>query len=183
MRRYFSAALQTVCDIATWVCVILAVLWIAVFFVPKMFGYHPFVVLSGSMEPLIHVGSLAYVQPFDENEEPEYNEVLAYKAKDGKLVLHRLIGMSDTGYVFKGDANDGYDMNMVSGDEILGRYAFSMPLMGYAAAWVLNHEAEIGPVKIPAVVLFMAGTILVLNVICGIVNEIFGKNREEQIYE
>lgn len=169
MRRVLSFLLRVIRDIVMWVSILAALAWIGIFFVPKLFGYYPFVVLSGSMEPTVHVGSLAYVDLFEDGEEPEPDEIHAYRARDGEMVLHRLMGTSDTGYVFKGDANDAYDAITVGDEDIVGRYATSVPYLGYAAAWVQNNSIVIGRIQIPAVVLLMAGAILIVNMLCNIV--------------
>ena len=171
MKRFFSTGLRILRNIIMWASVFMVIAWSVIFFAPKIFGYYPYVVLSGSMEPAVHVGSLAYVELTDETYEPVSDEIHAYQTKDGTMVLHRLVGMSDTGYVFKGDANDAYDAVSVLEEDIIGRYVYSIPWMGYAGAWVSNHSMDIGPVKIPAVVLFMAGAILILNVVCDIVDK------------
>lgn len=152
-----------------WVSILAALIWIGIFFAPKLFGYYPFVVLSGSMEPTVHVGSLAYVDLFEEGEEPEPDEIHAYRARDGEMVLHRLMGTSDTGYVFKGDANDAYDAVTVNEEDVVGRYVTSIPYLGYAAAWVQTNSIVIGHIQIPAVVLLMAAAILITNGLCNIV--------------
>lgn len=173
MKKYFPVVMHVIRDTVMWISVIAAIIWIAIFFAPKLFGYYPFVVMSGSMEPVVHTGSLAYVELFGENDEPVPDAIHAYKTNDGTMVLHRLMGMSDTGYVFKGDANDAYDAVTVNDDAIVGLYAWSIPYMGYVGAWVSNHGIDIGPVEIPAIVLFIAGVVLMLNVICEIIDRIY----------
>lgn len=168
MRRVFKTAINAARNIILWGSVLIALAWTAVFFVPKLFGYYPYVVLSGSMEPVVHTGSLAYVELFDDTREFESGDILAYRTIDGEMVLHRLMGMSDTGYVFKGDANDAYDMNTVEEENIIGRYSSSFPNMGYAAVWVSNKSIMIGQLKVPAVILIMTGLILITNVAAGL---------------
>lgn len=178
MKHFITVTLGVIRTIVTWFSVIGAVSWIFIFFVPKLFGYYPYVVLSGSMEPTVHTGSLAYVDLFEEGEEPISEAVHAYRTADGEMVLHRLMGMSDTGYVFKGDANETYDLHTVQEKDIAGLYVTSIPKLGYAAAWVSSHGVGIGPAKIPAVVLFLAGIVLILNVACGILEG--GEEEDEE---
>lgn len=167
MGRIFKTAINAARNIILWGSVFIVLAWTAIFFVPKLFDCYPYVVLSGSMEPVVHTGSLAYVKLFDETQEFEGGEILAYRTIDGEMILHRLMGMSDTGYVFKGDANDACDMNMIAEENIIGRYMVSIPNMGYAAAWISNNSIKIGPVKIPAIILIMTGLILITNVAAG----------------
>lgn len=50
--------------VSALVLVVLVVL-VAAFAAPRLVGYTPYAVLSGSMEPQFPVGSIIYVQPVD----------------------------------------------------------------------------------------------------------------------
>lgn len=55
--KSFSKAFGRIVLILTVVIALVA----SVFVVPKLFGINPYVVLSGSMEPQIHTGAIAFV--------------------------------------------------------------------------------------------------------------------------
>lgn len=68
--------------------------------------YRPFIVLSGSMEPYIRTGSLIIGEKVGKSAEISVNEVYSYEDADsGYLITHRLIGMQEDAYIFKGDNN------------------------------------------------------------------------------
>ena len=59
--KSFSKAFGRIVLILTVVIALVA----SVFVVPKLFGINPYVVLSGSMEPQIHTGAIAFVNTKD----------------------------------------------------------------------------------------------------------------------
>ena len=110
----------------------------------RLFGITPYVVISGSMEPTYHVGSVVYVV-----------EVDAYDMKKGDpvtyrigntVVTHRIDEVVKTGvdrssirYVTKGDANDTADLGEpLHPSNVIGKPIFSIPVLGYIANFVQN---------------------------------------------
>lgn len=150
-------------NIITWVVIICILAAVCVLGVPKFFGVTPFIVQSGSMEPVIHTGSIVYITKMDE--EPQEGDIVAYLAGDGLAVVHRIIGRGDTGYITKGDANSTPDMIETAPSQIIGRYAMSVPYAGYLLAGVQSHVFYVGPLKMPAVIPAAIGVLLLLNFI------------------
>ncbi|MCC8163992.1 MAG: signal peptidase I [Lachnospiraceae bacterium] len=103
----------------------------AALMLPKLIGYSPYVVLSGSMEPTVKTGSLAYISTTDMT--PTTGSVIAYELSDGTAIIHRIVGVDEeTGnYITKGDANETADGTPVPKESILGLYIFSIPCAGY----------------------------------------------------
>ena len=52
--------MKKVWNFVTTAILIVLLLGIAIMYIPKIFGIQPMIVLSGSMEPTYHVGSLLY---------------------------------------------------------------------------------------------------------------------------
>lgn len=69
-------------------------------------GYRPFIVQSESMLPNYKIGTLLIAQVTDK---AEVGEIYAYKDVLGRMIVHRLIEITDEGYIFKGDNNDFTD--------------------------------------------------------------------------
>lgn len=73
---------------------------------PMLAGYHPVVVLSGSMEPTFHVGSVIY---YKEAEFADINvgDAITLRAGEDGMVTHRVTEKSELSQTFttKGDAN------------------------------------------------------------------------------
>ena len=72
---------------------------------PMPFGYGAAVVLTGSMEPTIHVNDVILVA-----EQPTYaeNEIAVYQSGN-ILVVHRILDITDGMVTTKGDANNAPD--------------------------------------------------------------------------
>ena len=93
--------------------------------VPSIFGYKPFIVLSGSMETEIYVGDLIFVKEVDSST-LQVNDIIAFRDSENLVTTHRIINIvnSDNGRCFetKGDNNNTKDDGMVCSDKIEGKY-------------------------------------------------------------
>lgn len=101
--------------------------------VPSIFGYKPFIVLSGSMETEIHVGDLIITKVIDP-EDLVKDDVIAFRDAEGTVTTHRIIDIvtiEDNKYfVTKGDNNNTQDKNMVELSDVEGIYVTSIPGIG-----------------------------------------------------
>lgn len=78
----------------------------AAFIVPKFVGIMPYIVESGSMEPQIHTGAVAFIDTHDKN--VAVGDVVTYQIGETgskKYVTHRIVKEGPDGYVTKGDAS------------------------------------------------------------------------------
>lgn len=102
----------------------------AISILPRIFGITPYVVLSGSMEPAIETGSMAYINQRIDPYKIRTGDIITYQISDN-TVTHRVIDETLTAVFTKGDANEEADLSPVSRDSILGKYLFSVPYLGY----------------------------------------------------
>ena len=58
--------------------------------IPSIFGYKPFIVLSGSMEAEIYKGDLAIVKNVDATTLKK-NDIIAFRDEEGYVVTHRIV--------------------------------------------------------------------------------------------
>ena len=110
----------------------------------RIFGIAPYTVLSGSMEPTYHVGSLIYVKKVDVAD-LKVGDPITYVIEGGTVVTHRIVEFvpeygedGSTGYRVKGDANKTADGTPVHANNILGKPIFTIPYLGYAAYYIQN---------------------------------------------
>ncbi|HIS57601.1 MAG TPA: signal peptidase I [Candidatus Fimimorpha excrementavium] len=102
--------------------------------IPLLWGWKPFTVMSGSMEPELAVGSLVYIR---EAAAVEEGDVIAFEMADGNACIHRCIEVRDDGtYRTKGDANSFEDAVSVTEDQLIGREAGVLPCAGYWVEWL-----------------------------------------------
>lgn len=120
--------------------VILAILLVGV----RLVGLTPYVVLSGSMEPTYHTGSLIYVKKVD----PftiEAGTPITFMMDEDTIATHRVVGVvpdeEDSTVIrfrTKGDANDAEDGTLVHYKNVIGTPVFSIPYLGYVSDYITN---------------------------------------------
>lgn len=101
---------------------------------PLLAGFRPVVVLSGSMEPTYHVGSVIYYKetPFEAIEAGD--PITFHAGEGGSLVTHRVTEKQELSraFVTKGDANNSEDPAPVAYDKVVGKAtSFCIPYAGY----------------------------------------------------
>ncbi len=93
-------------------------------------GIRSFVVLTGSMNPILPPGSIVFTQNF-----PNYKigDIIAFKSGNVN-VTHRIIDFEEQNgsfsYKTHGDANNAPDSQLVSNSQILGKVFYSLPYLG-----------------------------------------------------
>ena len=120
--------------------VILAVLLVGV----RLVGFRVFTVLSGSMEPTYHVGSLIYVKDVDYRQ-LEAGDVITFMLDENTVATHRIIQVVPDEdepevlrYAAQGDANDAPDGTLVHYKNVIGTPVFTIPKLGYVANYIQN---------------------------------------------
>lgn len=107
--------------------------------VPSVFGYKPFIVLSGSMETEIYVGDLVFVKEVDPST-LEVNDIIAFRDSDNLVTTHRIVGIvnTDKGKCFetKGDNNNTKDDSIVCPDSVEGKYHSKIAKVGNAILFI-----------------------------------------------
>ncbi|MBP5580174.1 MAG: signal peptidase I [Ruminococcus sp.] len=92
----------------------------------KVFGKSVLKVVTGSMEPSIHVDDYIIVEKTDTDKLMEGDIISFYSEQSdirGFLVTHRIVGKNaDGSYITKGDANPVSDTVSVPQDKIVGKY-------------------------------------------------------------
>lgn len=142
-------------NIVTWTIVILAVAIAVLLAGVRLVGINPYTVLSGSMEPEYHVGSIIYVVDVDPHE-LKVNDPVTYMLSDDIVVTHRIIeivpavdengvpvindrtGKQAIRFVTKGDANNSADGSLLHENNVIGKPIFSIPYLGYVADYIQN---------------------------------------------
>lgn len=101
--------------------------------VPSVFGYKPFIVLSGSMESDIHKGDLIITKETDPNS-LKVNDVIAFRDAEETITTHRIIEIvTNDGkdyFITKGDNNSTQDLNLVALEDVEGIYVARIPGIG-----------------------------------------------------
>lgn len=117
----------------------------AFFYVIKI---EPYVVLSGSMEPKLHVGSLSFINKKYNYEDIKKDDIIAFKTDSGALVAHRVYSIENNEFITKGDANENVDVASVNKLNYIGKNVFNIPYVGYAVRWIQTPKGKIISVTI-----------------------------------
>lgn len=137
--------------------VILALLLVGV----RVFGMQVFTVLSGSMEPVYHVGSLIYVKETDPMT-LQPGDVITFMLDENTVATHRIVDVipdeedpSVIRFQTKGDANDAVDGSLVHYKNVLGTPVFTIPKLGYLASYIQNPPGTYVAISAGAVILLL----------------------------
>ena len=125
----------------------------------RIVGLTPYVVLSGSMEPTYHTGSLIYdkkVDPFTLKE----GDVITFMLDENTVATHRVVEVvpdeddpSTLRFRTKGDANDAEDGTLVHYKNVVGTPVFTIPYLGYFSNWITHAPGKY--IAITAAVVFL----------------------------
>ncbi|MDD2414348.1 MAG: signal peptidase I [Eubacteriaceae bacterium] len=148
--------MQKAYKIITNIILVILIAIAALMVVPRLFGMTPLAVLSGSMEPTYHVGSLVFVGKASP-EDVKQGDPITFKISEDTMVTHRVIAIDTVNQCFytKGDANNTPDGGSVSYDNLVGKPAFTIPLLGYLAVYAQTTSGMIILVTVILVVLIL----------------------------
>lgn len=110
-----------------------------VIFIPILWGYKPLVIISGSMEPILKVGGILYYKEIS-TQDYKNNDIVVFKSTK-YLISHRIVEITDDGFITKGDANKNIDSNKVYFNKALGKGTnWSIPYIGYYADFIYKNK-------------------------------------------
>ena len=127
--------------------------------VPKIGGYCPLIVLSGSMEPDIKSGDLIICKQID-SEQVKVGDVIAFfdpESSSNSVLTHRVVELVEEdgalSYKTKGDANNTADRELVPSDKLVGLYQFKLSGVGNIAMFMQTPVGLIICVVLPLALL------------------------------
>ena len=127
--------------------------------IPAVFGWKPFIVLSGSMEDSIMPGDLILTKEIDTLELKE-GDIISFRTNKYAVITHRIINIvEDEGerkYYTKGDNNDSADSDIVCNDQIEGIYRYRIPRLGNIAIYLQKPIGIIICIAVPLIIILMA---------------------------
>ena len=123
---------------------------------PTVFGWGNATVLSGSMEPTLPVGSLLIIQKQD-NYTP--GDIVIYQDDDGSLITHRLVSLTGSKAVTKGDANNTEDTPF-SPTQIKGKVQAVLPGVGSFLYWLRTPPGICSVLLALGILIFLPGYLI-----------------------
>lgn len=130
-RKILNTGLTILSIVA--ICVVLS------FLIMSLLGIRPFVIKSGSMEPLYPTGSICFVNTRISVDDLAVGDVVVYKESNDIRVMHRLIEV-DGGYTLKGDAAATSKRVELTDDNLIGVTIYSSPMLGVAIRVITKYR-------------------------------------------
>ena len=156
-----QTTIRKIWNIFTSALVALAVLLALLLVGARLVGLQVFTVLSGSMEPTYHTGSLIYVKKVDATKLSE-GTVITFMLDEDTIATHRIVGVvpdeedpSVIRYRTKGDANANEDGGLVHYKNVVGTPVFSIPKLGYFANYIQHPPGTYVAVSAGALILLL----------------------------
>lgn len=131
---------------------------------PRLVGYSPYVVLSGSMEPAIGVGSLAYINTGVSGADIKKDDVAAFyiDPNQQQVCTHRAVDVNAQNQMIrtKGDSNELADSDLVSYNQVLGRVDGVIPQLGNLVALAAQYKFTVAAALIATSIAIWAVSII-----------------------
>ena len=154
-------AFKTIWNIVSGLLVAIVVVLAIALAGVRLVGIQPYAVLSGSMEPTYHVGSLIYVKKVDP-QKIEAGTPITYMLDEDTIVTHRVVEVvpdeedpSVLRFRTKGDANDSVDGGLVHYKNVVGTPIFTIPQLGYFADYIQNPPGKYVAIAVGALLLLV----------------------------
>ena len=163
--------IRKICNILVTLLFIAILAAAGILVVPRLMGYQVYAVLTASMEPSYPIGSVIMVQPATPAD-IQVGDAMTFSAGNFEaLVTHRVIEIDaeNRQFITKGDNNDNMDFAPVPFDNVVGKVAFSVPILGYISLYIKSAKG-----------ILAAGGLIIIILLLFIIPEIFKKEPEQE---
>lgn len=154
-------SLKKIWNVISSILVALVVLLALLLVGARVVGLQVFTVLSGSMEPTYHTGSLIYVKKVDPYTIKE-GQPITFMLDENTVATHRVVGIvpdeedpTVIRFRTKGDANEAEDGSLVHYKNVIGTPIFSIPYLGYIADYIQHPPGMYIAISAGAVLLLL----------------------------
>ena len=156
-----NKSLKKIWNVISSILVALVVLLALLLVGARVVGLQVFTVLSGSMEPTYHTGSLIYVKKVDPYTIKE-GQPITFMLDENTVATHRVVGIvpdeEDPAVIrfrTKGDANEAEDGSLVHYKNVIGTPVFTIPYLGYVADYIQHPPGMYVAISAGAVLLLL----------------------------
>lgn len=127
----------------------------------RLIGLQVFSVLSGSMEPAYHTGSLIYVKEVDPYQ-LESGDVITFMLDEDTVAIQRIVSVvpdeEDTSVIrfqTKGDTSNAADGTLVHYKNVVGSPVLAIPKLGYVANYIQNPPGRYIAISVGVILLIL----------------------------
>lgn len=159
--KNMNRSVKKIWNVISTVLVVIVVVVALLLVGARLFGLQVYAVLSGSMEPTYHVGSLIYVKDVDPFE-LESGEVITFMLDENTVATHRIVEVvpdeedaSVVRFRTKGDANENADGSLVHYKNVIGSPVFTIPQLGYVVSYIQNPPGTYVAISAGAILLLL----------------------------
>ena len=156
-----NESLRKIWNVISSILVALVVLLALLLVGARVVGLQVFTVLSGSMEPTYHTGSLIYVKKVDPYTVKE-GQPITFLLDENTVATHRVVDIvpdeedpTVIRFRTKGDANEAEDGALVHYKNMIGTPVFSIPYLGYVASYIQHPPGMYVAISAGAVLLLL----------------------------
>ncbi len=145
---------------------LIVVLLLIVSVFPITGNFKVLVVQSGSMEPIIHTGSMVFVLPAKDYKISDiitFGTISKTKTPTTHRILDIKLNAGVPSYITKGDANNGPDQKEISKKEIIGKVLLDIPYLGYAVSFAKTKIGFGLIIIIPALAVILEESVKIKN--------------------
>ena len=157
MGRSLKKIWNAVSTVLVALVVVLALLLVGA----RVVGLKVYTVLSGSMEPTYHTGSLIYVKDID-TADITAGTPITFMLDENTIATHRVVAVvpdeedpSTVRFRTKGDANEAEDGSLVHYKNVIGTPVFSIPYLGYVADYIQHPPGMYVAISAGAILLLL----------------------------
>lgn len=185
----FMKVLKTIIHVVEWavcIAILLLCLLIAAPVLPSKYKIQPYVVITGSMKPMIQIGSVSLVQKVA-TADLKKGDIIAFDNPNNKtqVIIHRIVDIKPTivnkrslpFFITKGDANSSKDNWEVVPGAVKGKYIVSVPYLGYVLSEIKKPFGFLLIIGIPSLILIF---VFAFQLIMAIIEEINKKNNKKK---
>ncbi len=120
--------------------------------------YGAYVIVSGSMEPIIKIKDAVVTRRVDSIDDIEKGDVITYRAMDesyyGILITHRVVDIQTKDnkvlFVTKGDNNETVDRSPIEFGQITGKVIMRVPKVGYIKYFLVSSYGWLIAIVVPS---------------------------------
>lgn len=155
---------------------IIAIILCAILFIPTIFGFRTYAVMSDSMYPELKKGYVVFVDTKVEPDSMEVGDIIAFNLTPETCAIHRAVEKSDKSYVTKGDLNASKDVAPVYFNNVIGLARGKIPVIGYIQMFFMTLAGKITGFSI---ILFDIILYILLLHFSGLKDELESKEKTE----
>jgi len=125
----------------------------------EIFGFQVYNVISGSMEPQIRVNDVVVVRRTDFSQIAEDDVIVFDLPNISHPVTHRVIELTDTGFITHGDANAQNVTENVPFESVRGKVVLKVPYLGHLKSFLDSTAGFLVLIFIPLATIIALETV------------------------